>query len=244
MNYKNYRAFANKFPLRKMSGKQKFLLVASFLVKGHANKTVATKEISVKWLKGLLGIKYSNIHFLRAQEEGWVNPIGAGNLQVTSDGIDHLKSLETSVAFTEKISDSTKINLKIFHKKDAYSFDKFLRGIVAGSKKSVFVVDSFVDHNTFDNVLDTIPKTVSLKLLYKRGQGNFQARVVRFSKSYPKFQHKKKNYIHDRFIIVDDMGYIIGTSIKNAADRSPTLVVILDKKNSILLKQFFNSIWK
>jgi len=43
---------------------------------------------------------------------------------------------------------------------------------------------------------------------------------------------------------VDDTGYVLGPSIKDAASNSPALVVELDAKENHLLQAFFDELWK
>jgi hypothetical protein len=44
-------------------------------------------------------------------------------------------------------------------------------------------------------------------------------------------------------MIVDDVGYVLGPSIKDAASNSPALVIVLAQKEKTLLQSFFNDLW-
>jgi len=54
---------------------------------------------------------------------------------------------------------------------------------------------------------------------------------------------KRYKHLHDRFFVVDDLGYVLGPSIKDAASNSPALVVELAAGEKKLLQSFFNEIW-
>lgn len=49
--------------------------------------------------------------------------------------------------------------------------------------------------------------------------------------------------LHDRFLVIDDIGYIIGPSLKDATRNSPALVVKLGAADSRQLLRFFDGMW-
>jgi hypothetical protein len=44
-------------------------------------------------------------------------------------------------------------------------------------------------------------------------------------------------------MVVDEVGYVLGPSIKDAASNSPALVIVLAQKEKNLLQSFFNDLW-
>ena len=69
---KDKRAFLANFPLKKMSGQQKLLVLVGLLSGGKLNKQISTKDIKKEWLKGVLEVKYhpvfySVVHRLRVR---------------------------------------------------------------------------------------------------------------------------------------------------------------------------------
>ena len=247
MDYdQNLKAFLRGLALKKMSGHQKFLAVAAIQSRGKTNAEVTVKEVRKQWRKSLLEVKYNPAFYDRAEQEGWVNPInpvGKGKFLVTEIGLDHLSALavlgDDHTAGELKKSGS----LVIVNRKGTHSFDKYLRRILAGSRDHVLIADSYVDGAIFDSVLDVIPKSTSVKLIYTHKQSNFDQRATRFSNEYPKFAARKYKWLHDRFMVVDDAGYILGPSIKDAASKYPALVTVLDSEAKRLLQSFFDELW-
>jgi hypothetical protein len=45
-------------------------------------------------------------------------------------------------------------------------------------------------------------------------------------------------------MVIDNAGYVLGPSIKDAASNSPAVVVELDPNEKRLLKNFFNELWQ
>jgi len=247
MNYDlNTKAFLKGLPLAEMSGHQKFLAVAALLGQGKTNIEVATKKVQEQWRKSLLGIPYNSTYYDRAQQEGWVNPVSGrrGELVTTQTGLDHLAALPRLESEFNAGELKQAGGLIVVNRKATHTFDKFLRRILAEAKIRVLIADSWVDQSVFDNVLDVIPKSIPVQLLYAQARGSFDQRAKRFSIEYQKFSVRRYKSLHDRFIIVDDSGYVLGPSIKDAASNSPALVVALGAKEKRLLQSFFDELWK
>jgi hypothetical protein len=246
MNFNlNLKAYLKSLPLADMSGHQKFLAVAALNSRGKANAELATREIRKQWRKSQLGLDYNPVFYDRAQQEGWVDPVPekTGILVATQAGLDHLSALvkldhELTSGELKKAGGLVVVNRKATH-----TFDKYLRKIFADAKSEVLVADAWVDETIFDTVLDVIPKSIPIRLLYAQARGGFAARAARFSTQYPQFAFRRYKPLHDRFVVVDDAGYVLGPSIKDAATNSPALVVELDLNEKRLLRSFFDELW-
>jgi hypothetical protein len=242
----NLKAFLKTLRLAEMSGHQKFLAVAVPNCHGNPGVELATRDVQAQWLKSLMGQEYNPVFYERAQQEGWVNRIAEkkGAFTVTQAGLDHLGALEKSdgIAATGDLQKAG--GLVIVNRKATHSFDKYIRKIFVAARTEVLIADPYVDETIFDTVLDVIPQTIPMKLLYGRALGTFGAKAVRFSKQWTQFSSRKYKHLHDRFIVVDNAGYVLGPSIKDAAFNSPALVVELDPNEKRLLRNFFNELWQ
>lgn len=238
----NPKAFLGNLPLRQMNGPQKFVAVALLLSKGKIDVEVSTADIQKLWGKSVLRVSYNSAFYDRSQKAGWVDPVlgKKGTLRVTQAGLDNLDALAPEISAGDLKKSGS---LMIVNRKATHTFDKFLRQTLAASKAQVSIADSWVDETIFDTVLDVIPQTSTIKLIYAQARGSFDARAKRFGEQYAKFAFKRYKHLHDRFMIVDDLGYILGPSIKDAASNSPALVVILGHKERNLLQTFFNDLW-
>lgn len=239
-------SFLSSLPLKKMSGQEKFLAVATYLCAGETNKEVTVVEVVKKWSKVVLKTKYNASAYNRATGQSWLKPIDSkkGVFTVTAKGVKHIEDLSSPQTASAVIVENS---LRIFEKKSTHSFDKFLRTTLSGATTKVAIADSYVDETIFDTVLDSIPKTVLIQLIYSHipsaNQTAFDTRQKRFITEYPEYAIKKHKDLHDRFLIVDDRAYIIGPSIKDAASNSPALVVALSIKDSSALNKFFHKLW-
>jgi hypothetical protein len=241
----NLKAFLKGLPLAEMSGHQKFLAMAVRHARGKINSEVTTKDVSSKWGKSLLKVAHNSAFYDRAQREGWVDPVDGkrGTFVVTQPGLDHLEALSALEKSVSAGGLQQAGQLIIVNRKATHTFDKFLRKTLAEAKGQVLVADSWVDETVFDNVLDVIPRTVSVKVIYAQARGAFLPRAKRFATEYPKFVSRRYKALHDRFIIVDEKAYVLGPSIKDAASNSPALIVDLGTREKRLLESFFHQLW-
>jgi len=247
MNFNlNLKAFLKDLPIKKMTGQQKFLAVAALACGGKTGVELATKNIQKQWRRSLLHAKYNPSLYDRAQRESWVDPVPGkkGTLTVTQVGIEHLTALPTLDVELSAGELKQSGALMVVNRKATHTFDKFLRKVLAEAKSHVLIADSWVDGTIFDNVLDVIPKTISVKLVYAQARHAYDERAKRFSTEYQKFNARRYRHLHDRFMIVDDSGYVLGPSIKDAVSSSPALVVHLVGKEKRLLQSFFDELWQ
>ena len=229
----NINTFLKQFPITEMRGEEIFASMTFYLANGEKDTVVEVKDIKSRWSKTLLGKRYNSAFANRAQ--GWIDSRGRGKVCLTDEGIEFIESLVQPTF-------SSRSGLTVFKKGSTHSFDKFLRSIFKKATKNVDVADAYVAGNIFDNLLDEVPSTVPIQLLYGKDVGGFITKSTRFAKQYS-FQKKESKQFHDRFLIVDEKGYIIGPSLKDAADKKPATVVALNDSDSRKLADLFTDLW-
>lgn len=227
------KIFLKQLPIKNMKGDEIFAAIVFFLAGGKKDVEILIGNVKKNWSKTLIGKTYNSGFAYRAQ--GFVDSRGKGTICLTGEGVEFVESLG-GVASTHATG------LVVFAKGSTHSFDKFLRTLFKNSKKDVYVVDAYVSGNIFDNLLDEVSKTVPIKFLYGNDLGGFAAKSTRFAKEYS-FIAKENKQFHDRFVIVDSIGYIIGPSLKDAADKKPATVVILNSPDSKKLVELFANLW-
>lgn len=224
--------FLRQFSLRNMKGEDVYVVIVFFLAKGKRNVMIRNSSVKSSWSKTLIGKSYNPSFAHRAQ--GHVDSSRKGSVHLTAEGVEYVESLMTTGIQT---------GLTIFKKGTTHSFDKFLRSILKESKSSVLISDPYVAGNVFDNLLDEIPKRVPIKFLYKTDTGGFVSKKVRFAGEF-NFQCKESREFHDRFLIIDGRGYLLGPSLKDAADKKPATLVVLSESDSKKLQGLFSDLWR
>lgn len=231
------------FSVSQLTGHEKALIVAALLSGGKTTTSVSTQEIKKSWSKAVLKSAFSSSNISRAQERGWLRPNGNGTVHITDDGIAYLTTIQKTPGIVGT-APGAQGGLILFATGETHSFDKKLRELLAGAKSFVRIADSYVDETVFDNLLDQIPKNSRIQLLYGRAYNTFDQRAKRFTVEYPKFALKNNRSFHDRLLIIDSVGYVLGPSLKDAALKSPASVVKLSTMDSEKLIKFFDAIWR
>lgn len=231
---KNITTFLKNLPLKDMRGEAVFVAIAFYLAGGSLEVEVAVKDVKKNWSKGIIGKRYNAAYPTRAK--GHTHPSGAGRFLLTEEGSSYIQELIGEVP-------THATTLLIFHSGNAHSFDKFLRGVLKKATVSVDVADTYVAGNLFDTLLDEVSKTTPVRFVYKKDVGGFVTRAGRFATQY-KIQTRESQQFHDRFLIVDGKGYVVGPSLKDAADKKPATLVALHTSDSRKLITLFDEIWK
>lgn len=231
---RNINTFLNNLPLKTMNGEDIFVAITFFLAGGGLDVAVNTRDVKGNWHKSVIGKAYNPAYLTRAK--GRVHPSDRGVICLTEEGISYIQELAGEVS-------ALATSLIIFGQGTTHSFDKFIRNIFKKATQSVDIADTYVAGSIFDNLLDEVSKKVPIRFLYGTDSGGFVIKSNRFTKEYS-FQKKESKQFHDRFIIVDGRGYIVGPSLKDAADKKPATVVVLNGSDSKKLINLFSQLWK
>lgn len=216
-----------------MSGDDIFVAIVFYLANGDIEARVEAKDVQKNWSKSIFRRAYNRVYAARAK--GRIHPLSRGIICLTEEGISYIQDLMGEVP-------TFATTLIVFSKGNAHSFDRFLRSILKKATQSIEIADTYVSGGLFDTLLNEISKTVPICFLYDKDVDGFVARAVRFEKEYI-FQKKQSSRFHDRFLIIDGKGYIIGPSLKDAADKKPATLVALNSIDSEKLVILFLYLW-
>ena len=95
---------------------------------------------------------------------------------------------------------------------DAY---KFVSDLIRSAKKSITLIDNYIDENTI-SILSKKEKDVKVLLLTKSITREIILDIEKANDQYHSFEIKEFRKSHDRFLIIDDIEiYHIGASLKD-----------------------------
>lgn len=99
---------------------------------------------------------------------------------------------------------------------DGQIFDahKLVNQLIRAAKKRIILIDNYVD-DTVLTQLDNRQENVEASIYTRRITAAFQLDIDRNNRQYPPIIVKVATGIHDRFMIIDDILYHIGASIKD-----------------------------
>lgn len=127
----------------------------------------------------------------------------------------------------------------------AYDLFRALRALVVAADKSLFVVDPFMDAETFDGYLSALPSGRSVRLLFSRYSEDVRIAAAKFSAQHGGIvEVRKSEDIHDRVVFVDGAQcWVLGASIKDAALKKPTYLAPLARDIATEKAKIYEGVW-
>lgn len=159
------------------------------------------------------------------------------------EGQHSYKIMQEGIKYLEKINEkkNKSSNHKIYASGQQYNVYKDLKEMVKKSKKEIFIIDAYPDASLFDLYVDSIPKMVSIKILTKNPPNSFKTVGIMLTQQRT-LEIVDSQHVHDRYVFIDEECWMIGSSIKDAAKKKPTVLVKLDGGKA--LYQMWNSYFK
>lgn len=182
-------------------------------------KSEVAAEINILIIKAFVSMrKYISFNLI---EQKYYN-----DMVVKHD--DEIRMLQKSFS---KFEEKKKIN-EIYFEGQIYDAYSLMIDIFNTSKKSIIIIDNYVDKNLLD-ILTKINKKILL-ITNKYNNEDYS----KYKKQYSNIQIKINNKIHDRFIIIDNEDlYHCGASFKDLGRKCFAINKIEDKELiNILLK--------
>jgi hypothetical protein len=179
----------------------------------------------------------------RSAGQHYLGGLSAGQLQSNFDQrireFDVL--LQSLVAEIELFSPEVEIKGS-YEPGEEYAVYRDLSTIVADAVKEVLIVDAYLDETIFNLYVDKIIPSVKVRILSNKIGSNVEA-VARMFASGRSLELSSSTAIHDRLLFVDDRGWVIGQSIKDAARTKPTYLIELQEPALSALRAAHESSW-
>ena len=103
---------------------------------------------------------------------------------------------------------------------DGQIFDAYVQiaGLIKQAKQSIVLVDHYIDETTL-TMLSKRNANVSATIYTRQLNHQQQLDVQRHNQQYPPITIKTCQHNHDRFLIIDDVVYLFGASLKDAGKK-------------------------
>ena len=135
-----------------------------------------------------------------------------------------ISSLEFKQQFTdEKVNQLFKaleqnelpLSYGIFYDGEIFDAYKFALDLIKSAKRSIMLIDNYVDENTFTMLANSNEK-VKITVFTSQLNEKLQLTLTKYHEQYPQIELKQLKKSHDRFLIIDENElYHLGASIKD-----------------------------
>jgi hypothetical protein len=130
----------------------------------------------------------------------------------------------------------------VYEPGDQYGFYRDLSSIVASVTAEIFIVDVYLDENIFNLYVAKVPAIAPVRILTNKIRTNVETVAKMYAKSRP-LELRSSSEVHDRTVFLDQRGWVIGQSIKDAARKKPTYLIELDEPLLTVARDIYNRIW-
>jgi hypothetical protein len=122
---------------------------------------------------------------------------------------------------------------------DEYSFYRDLSSIVQTATQEVFIVDGCLGEELFNLYVSKIPDGTPVRILSNNVRDNVET-VARKYANGRRLELRSSGNIHDRAIFLDQRGWVIGQSIKDAGRTKPTYMIELNEPLLTAARDVYN----
>jgi hypothetical protein len=126
---------------------------------------------------------------------------------------------------------------------DEYAFYCDLSSIVKAAQQDIFIVDAYLDRDLFQLYVNRVSNIVKVRILSNKISTDVQI-VARLCANGRPLEMRATAAIHDRHVFIDQRGWVIGQSIKDAARKKPTYLVELEQPALGATKAAYESLWQ
>jgi hypothetical protein len=135
---------------------------------------------------------------------------------------------------------------QVFGPGAVYDFFKTLGEVVSSAKKSLLIVDPYMDDQIFYAYLSKVNPAVSVRLLVGKHSPSLKIATAKFSaQHHMKLEVRSTKAIHDRLLFVDgEVCWVLGQSIKDAASSKPTYLAPLSPDVASAKLAQYEQVWQ
>ena len=100
---------------------------------------------------------------------------------------------------------------------DGQIFDAYvlMSSLIKEAKKSVVLIDNYIDETTLVHLSHKVPKDVSISILTKVISKGLKLDLEKHNAQYATIEVKQLKHAHDRFLLIDEKIYHLGASLKD-----------------------------
>jgi len=130
----------------------------------------------------------------------------------------------------------------VYEPGEEYAFYRDLSSLIQIAATNIFFVDAYLDERLFNLYVSKVSPNAKVRILSSHIGTNIEAVAGMYAKSRP-LEMRSSPDVHDRAVFIDQRGWVIGQSIKDAARQKPTYLVELDEPMLNSVRGIHDRIW-
>ena len=158
---------------------------------------------------------------------------------VTQENYEYLchevSSLRKDVNELEKIIEGPSYIEKVIYDGETYDGYAYINSLIKKAKKSVTLIDGYADDSVF-SFFQGVNKVITKTIVCHKSERFSKEIIDRFVNQYGEVKITTDKRFHDRFLIIDDDIYHLGSSLNNLGKKLVAVVKFEQLKKEALLK--------
>ena len=130
----------------------------------------------------------------------------------------------------------------VYNPGDEYDFYRDLSSLVEAVTNEILIVDAYLAEDVFNLYVSKVPDSATVRILSEKLGPNVEVVTGKYVKSQ-QLKLRSSNRIHDRMLFLDQRGWVIGQSIKDAAKKKPTYLIELNEPSLTASRDAHEKIW-
>ena len=128
-----------------------------------------------------------------------------------------LVNLENDMEFVKSNIKQSTLDVKQGVFFDGQIFDAYvlMSSLIKEAKKSVVLIDNYIDETTLVHLSHKAPEGVSIRILTKVVSKGLKLDLKKHNEQYATIEVKQLKHVHDRFLLIDEKIYHLGASLKD-----------------------------
>jgi hypothetical protein len=123
-----------------------------------------------------------------------------------------------------------------------YAFYRDLSFLLLAASRDILIVDAYIDEKVFNLYVTKVSSSATVRILSNKIDYNSQT-VARMYVNNRPLEMRSSADVHDRTIFIDERGWVIGQSIKDAARKKPTYLIELNEPLLTAARDVHQRIW-
>jgi hypothetical protein len=130
----------------------------------------------------------------------------------------------------------------VYEPGDEYPFYRDLSSLIQTATQDVLIVDAYLDEQVFNLYVGKVSDVAAVRILSNRIGVNVETVARMYARNRP-LELRSSADVHDRAVFLDQRGWVIGQSIKDAARKKPTYMIELNEPLLTASRDVYNGIW-
>ena len=130
----------------------------------------------------------------------------------------------------------------VYEPGEEYAFYRDLSSLILTATQDIFIVDAYLNEQVFNLYVSKVSASATARILSNKIRANVESVARMYGKKSP-LEMRSSADVHDRAIFLDQRGWVIGQSLKDAARKKPTYMIELNEPVLTATRDVYNRLW-